>query len=119
MTTSQTTARPSKPLYANFGFQVLVALVIGVILGLIARSIGPVDGGPNWLAQTLSTVGSAAGVIFISTWVVDRNADRAWSADLEALINRVAARGAEPLNHNHFKIPLMENLAIRAIRSLA
>jgi Na+/H+-dicarboxylate symporter len=59
MTTSQTTARPSKPLYANFGFQVLVALVIGVILGLIARSIGPVDGGPNWLAQTLSTVGSA------------------------------------------------------------
>ncbi|WP_196259256.1 dicarboxylate/amino acid:cation symporter [Pelagibacterium limicola] len=58
MTTSSPTARPSKPLYANFGFQVLVALVIGLVLGLIARAIGPVDGGPNWLAQTLSTIGS-------------------------------------------------------------
>ncbi len=58
MSTSSTTARPSKPLYLNFGFQVLVALVLGLILGLIARNIGPVDGGPNWLAQTLSTVGS-------------------------------------------------------------
>lgn len=59
MTTSSTAARPPKPLYTNFGFQVLVALVIGVVLGLVARGIGPVDGGPNWLAQTLSTVGSA------------------------------------------------------------
>lgn len=39
--------------------------------------------------------------------------------ELEGLIKRVAARGAEPLNYNHFKIPLMENLAIRAVRSLA
>lgn len=39
--------------------------------------------------------------------------------ELETLIKRVAARGAEPLNYNHFKIPLMENLAVRAVRSLA
>jgi len=39
--------------------------------------------------------------------------------ELETLVKRVASRGAEPLNFNHFKIPLMENLAVRAIRSLA
>lgn len=39
--------------------------------------------------------------------------------ELEELVKRVAARGAQPLNYNHFKIPLMENLAMRAIRSLA
>jgi len=38
---------------------------------------------------------------------------------LEMLARRVAARGAQPLGHNRFKIPLMENLAARAIRSLA
>jgi Na+/H+-dicarboxylate symporter len=59
MTTSSPTARPSKPIYTNFGFQVLVALVLGLILGLIARNIGPVNGAPNWLAQTLSTIGSS------------------------------------------------------------
>ncbi len=40
-------------------------------------------------------------------------------ADLEVLVRRVASRGAKPLNFNHFKIPLMENLAARAVRSLA
>lgn len=39
--------------------------------------------------------------------------------ELEALARRVAARGAKALNYNHFKIPLMENLAARAVRSLA
>ncbi len=39
--------------------------------------------------------------------------------ELEALVRRVAARGARALNFNHFKIPLMENLAARAVRSLA
>ncbi|MEZ5549303.1 MAG: xanthine dehydrogenase family protein subunit M [Pseudomonadales bacterium] len=28
-----------------------------------------------------------------------------------------ASRGARPLNHNHFKLPLMENLVARALRS--
>ena len=32
------------------------------------------------------------------------------------LAGSVAARGASPLNYNHFKIPLLENLVTRAIR---
>lgn len=40
-------------------------------------------------------------------------------AELETLARRVAAQGAKALNYNHFKIPLMGNLAARAVRSLA
>ncbi len=41
-----------------FAAQVLLALVVGVALGLVAREMGPVaDGTPNWLASTLSTIG--------------------------------------------------------------
>ena len=32
------------------------------------------------------------------------------------LAGGTAARGATPLNYNHFKIPLLENLVMRAIR---
>jgi len=39
--------------------------------------------------------------------------------ELETLVKRVAASGAKPLTYNQFKLPLMENLAARAIRSLA
>ena len=49
----------SKPFYASFGFQVLAAMVIGLILGWVARNMGPVaPGQPNWLTVTLSTTGS-------------------------------------------------------------
>jgi Na+/H+-dicarboxylate symporter len=42
-----------------FAAQVLLALVVGVALGLVAREIGPVaDGTPNWLTSTLQTIGS-------------------------------------------------------------
>ncbi|WP_222267581.1 dicarboxylate/amino acid:cation symporter [Modestobacter marinus] len=42
-----------------FAAQVLLALVLGVVLGLVAREIGPVaDGSPNWLTSTLQTVGN-------------------------------------------------------------
>jgi Na+/H+-dicarboxylate symporter len=42
-----------------FAAQVLLALVVGVALGLVARDIGPVaDGSPNWLTSTLQTIGS-------------------------------------------------------------
>lgn len=34
------------------------------------------------------------------------------------LAGKSASRGATPLNHNHFKIPLMENLVKRAIRGV-
>lgn len=40
-------------------------------------------------------------------------------SELEDLVKRVAAQGASPLNFNHYKVPLMRNLAARAIRSLA
>ena len=41
-----------------FAAQVLLALVLGVVLGLVARDIGPVaDGTPNWLTSTLQTIG--------------------------------------------------------------
>jgi Na+/H+-dicarboxylate symporter len=41
-----------------FAAQVLLALVLGVTLGLVARDMGPVaDGTPNWLTSTLQTVG--------------------------------------------------------------
>ncbi|RZU32849.1 dicarboxylate/amino acid:cation symporter [Blastococcus saxobsidens] len=42
-----------------FAAQVLLALVLGVALGLVARDMGPVGPEePNWLASTLQTVGS-------------------------------------------------------------
>jgi Na+/H+-dicarboxylate symporter len=54
------TSRPPKPLYLNFGVQVLAAMVVGLILGFIARNMGPdAAGNANWLTQTLSTVGSS------------------------------------------------------------
>jgi Na+/H+-dicarboxylate symporter len=49
--------------YRNFGFQVLVGMVAGLILGLVAQSMGTgPDGQLNWLAEALKTVGS----IFVS-----------------------------------------------------
>lgn len=55
---STTTAAP-KPFYSSFGFQVLAAMVIGLLLGLLARNMGPdAAGDPNWLAEALSTIGS-------------------------------------------------------------
>jgi Na+/H+-dicarboxylate symporter len=41
-----------------FAAQVLLALVVGVTLGFVAREMGPVaDGSPNWLTSTLQTIG--------------------------------------------------------------
>jgi Na+/H+-dicarboxylate symporter len=43
----------------NFGVQVLVAMVVGLGLGLLARSLGPAEGQPGYgLAETLHQVGS-------------------------------------------------------------
>ena len=41
------------------------------------------------------------------------------TSEMEDLVARVASSGSKPLNYNHFKIPLMENLAKRSVRSLA
>ncbi|MBE7326008.1 dicarboxylate/amino acid:cation symporter [Nocardioides sp. Y6] len=48
----------------SFGVQVLIGLVLGVVLGLVAREMGPAgvdaDGVavPNWLTETLTIVGT-------------------------------------------------------------
>jgi len=56
---TRTASPTARPFYASFGFQVLSAMVIGLLLGLAARNMGPdAAGNANWLAQTLSTVGS-------------------------------------------------------------
>lgn len=50
-------AKPGKranPL-TSFGAQIIYGLIIGLILGLVSRSLG----GENWLAATLTAVGSA------------------------------------------------------------
>ena len=49
--------------FRSFGFQVLVGMVVGLLLGLVARQmgVGP-DGDLNWLATALKTTGS----IFVS-----------------------------------------------------
>ena len=70
-TTPSPTARPTRrnPLRAivgiPFGWQVLIGLILGVILGLVAAQMGPVPGagedggdGTNWLTTTLETIGS-------------------------------------------------------------
>ncbi|SNR44429.1 dicarboxylate/amino acid:cation symporter [Blastococcus mobilis] len=42
-----------------FAAQVLLALVLGVVLGLVAREMGPVGPEePNWLTSTLQTIGT-------------------------------------------------------------
>ena len=52
------------------------------------------------------------------TEVEDLIMGEAPSEELEGLVKRVAASGAQPLNFNGYKIPMMRNLAARAIRSL-
>nr|WP_306233938.1 dicarboxylate/amino acid:cation symporter [Agrococcus sp. REN33] len=54
----------------SFGFQITAALVLGVVLGLIARQLGPsADGADNALAETLATIGSSY-VALLKTAVV-------------------------------------------------
>lgn len=44
----------------SFGVQILIALVLGVALGLVAREMGSTaSGDANWLTTTLSTIGSS------------------------------------------------------------
>ncbi|TGO06660.1 dicarboxylate/amino acid:cation symporter [Serinibacter arcticus] len=44
----------------SFGAQIVIALVLGVALGFVAREMGPIDDEtPNWLTDVLATVGSS------------------------------------------------------------
>ena len=63
-TSTRADARPTRRLrLPSFGVQVLIGLALGVVLGLVARAMGPdsVDAAgvadPNWLTETLTTVG--------------------------------------------------------------
>ena len=50
----------ARRLLTSFGFQITAALVLGVVLGLVARQLGPgAEGADNWLAATLATIGSS------------------------------------------------------------
>ncbi|KKC25632.1 dicarboxylate/amino acid:cation symporter [Sphingomonas sp. SRS2] len=54
-------AQPSKTqsrFFSSFGLQVLAGMVLGLILGLVARSIDPAGDDPNGLAQTLDLIGT-------------------------------------------------------------
>ncbi|MFK5583508.1 dicarboxylate/amino acid:cation symporter [Serinicoccus sp. LYQ131] len=43
----------------SFGAQVLIGLVLGVVLGLVARATGASADNPTWLSETLSIIGSS------------------------------------------------------------
>lgn len=43
----------------SFGTQVLIGLVLGVVLGLVARQMGGTESDPNWLTETLTIIGSS------------------------------------------------------------
>jgi xanthine dehydrogenase YagS FAD-binding subunit len=49
--------------------------------------------------------------------VEDSIAGEALDEELGELVARAAVRGARPLNHNHFKVPLMANLVKRSLRT--
>lgn len=62
---SATTAAPQQRrrlpgFLTSFGWQILAALVLGLVLGAIALNIGPdAEGNPNGLQATLKTIGSS------------------------------------------------------------
>jgi Na+/H+-dicarboxylate symporter len=60
--TSSTQAKTglSLPRWAtSFGPQIIAALIVGLGLGLVAKSMGDANGAPNWLTATLTTIGSS------------------------------------------------------------
>lgn len=67
-TSSSASTRSRNPLTAitriPFGWQVLIGLVLGIVLGLVAAQMGPVaeteanPDGANWLTTTLDTIGT-------------------------------------------------------------
>ncbi|WP_421083520.1 dicarboxylate/amino acid:cation symporter [Rothia nasimurium] len=60
-TTTHTERKKKLPAWASsFGNQILAALVLGLVLGLIATKLGgDASENPNWLMTTLATIGSS------------------------------------------------------------
>ena len=63
MSTTQSSPEPAPrrrlPAWTgNFGWQIVAALVLGLVLGLVARSMGHTPDSPTWLGETLATIGS-------------------------------------------------------------
>jgi len=71
-------------------------------------------------AETIDAIRIAAGAVECVprrlTVVEEVVRGQAKSAETAALAGQSAVRGATPLNFNHFKIPLLQNLVTRAIR---
>ncbi|WP_431803169.1 dicarboxylate/amino acid:cation symporter [Microbacterium sp. bgisy203] len=58
-TTAKSATPKKKPFYRSFGFQITVALIAGILLGILALNLGPdAEGNPNGLTATLSTIGN-------------------------------------------------------------
>jgi len=59
--TSTEKSGPRLPRWAtSFGPQIIAALIVGLVLGLVAKNLGePAEGEPNWLTATLTTIGSS------------------------------------------------------------
>ncbi|MDP3952107.1 dicarboxylate/amino acid:cation symporter [Microbacterium sp.] len=53
------TRSPARKLLTSFGFQILAALVLGIVAGLIGRGLGATADSPNGLSATLDTIGSS------------------------------------------------------------
>nr|WP_315551529.1 dicarboxylate/amino acid:cation symporter [Microbacterium aurum] len=46
-------------MYRSFGFQISIALIAGILLGILALNLGPdAEGNPNGLSATLTTIGN-------------------------------------------------------------
>ena len=43
----------------SFGPQIIAALIAGLALGLLAKSMGTAGDEPNWLTTTLNTIGTS------------------------------------------------------------
>ncbi|MDN3905223.1 dicarboxylate/amino acid:cation symporter [Arthrobacter sp. YD2] len=55
----ETPARRLPRWMTSFGPQIIVALIAGLALGLLAKSMGTAGDEPNWLTTTLNTIGTS------------------------------------------------------------
>lgn len=59
MSTSKTEPTPRAPWYSRFGVQIIIALFLGLALGLLARTTGHTEDTPNGLGTTLEIIGDS------------------------------------------------------------